>query len=107
MCLRRSDRYNGWANYETWAVVLWLDNEEGMYLHWRDLATEMRDQAKDHRKTFNTPKQEAEYQLAKRLKEEVGENDRPYIDNSVYSDLLGAALSEVNWHEVAAHFLED
>ena len=23
--------YNGWTNYETWAVKLWMDNEEGSY----------------------------------------------------------------------------
>ena len=24
--------YNGWTNYETWNVVLWLENEERTYL---------------------------------------------------------------------------
>jgi hypothetical protein len=26
--------YNGWTNYETWAVSLWLGNEESSYRHW-------------------------------------------------------------------------
>jgi hypothetical protein len=23
--------YNGWENYETWEVALWLQNDEGLY----------------------------------------------------------------------------
>ena len=28
--------YNGWTNYETWNVALWINNEEGLYELARD-----------------------------------------------------------------------
>ena len=31
--------YNGWTNYETWNVALWIGNDEGLY----NVARECRD----------------------------------------------------------------
>src|SRR4051794_18704009 len=39
------ERYNGWANYETWCVHLWLTNEEESYRYWREEARRHRGEA--------------------------------------------------------------
>lgn len=38
-----SEKYNGYTNYPTWNVKLWIDNEEGSYNYWHDAAREAED----------------------------------------------------------------
>lgn len=101
--------YNGWPNYETWAVALWLGNDAGTYEHWRDQtraqwnATAAPDP--DWR-TF-TRRDRTLYKLSEQLKEEVAQDGLPEgTVTGVYADLLGAALSEVHWYTIAEHMLD-
>ena len=93
-----TENYNGWTNYETWAVSLWIDNEELSYRYWRQEA------ARCLRRS--TDKEAASSDLAERLKQEILDN-APTGEPNVYSDLLTAALSEVNWLEIAASWLSE
>jgi len=98
--------YQGWTNYETWNVKLWIDNEEGSYCYWRDAAQEAWDDPEENQFIPEREKR-AEITLAKRLKYEFDDGaDLPELPGP-YSDLLNAALQSVNWYEIAASMLED
>lgn len=112
-------RYNGWTNYETWNVKLWLDNEEGDYRYWKDAAeTAYREALDDEAEDSETPTAEETQdaideavgnladQLKTELDQEMEERGVPAL-SGFYADLLNAALSEVDWHEIAASMIED
>lgn len=100
--------YNGWTNYETWAVKLWMDNNDyAAYLHWREVACRSWELSEDlSPNRFMDRSANARNLLAEQLKDEHSEHPVFAVANgSVYADLLNAALSEVNWLEIANSLL--
>ena len=95
--------YNGWKNYETWSVALILDNEEGSQRYWREATQEAWDEAKED--PVLSREQRARYELAKRLEDEIKEA-QPELD-CLSSQLLGRALSKVEWDDIAYNWLAE
>lgn len=104
--------YNGWKNYETWLVGLWLDNDEADYRYWQTAAEECNRAAADGLGNPYADEQAARLLLADRLKDEL-ENAKDdlleanKLGASLWADLLGAALGQVDWIEVADHILQE
>jgi hypothetical protein len=97
--------YNGWMNYETWAVKLWMDNEESSQAYWREVTREVI----ELNKVAGTPG-DTRYALADCLRDAHEEDAADALGRAnatVFTDLLNAALSEVNWHEIAQSLLDD
>ena len=99
---------NGWSNYETWAVNLWLTDDEARLHRCRALANEANTlgfccaQVLD--KTW-APEEARIFLLADRLKELVEKHNPLAARPSMFADLLAAALEAVNWNEIAREFL--
>lgn len=96
--------YNGWTNYETWCTNLWLDNEEYTHSYCREVA---RDNCELHF-VDNTEdeKLQAVRETEDTIKDFVESELIPQLQG-LAADLLGAALSEVNWSEIAEHYVND
>jgi hypothetical protein len=88
-------KYGGWTNYETWAVKLWLNNDQGWQEQCNEWAIEYLQEAIDREQD----KSHAVDELADRLKW-LHEETAPAADG-VFSDLLNHALASVNWEEIA------
>jgi hypothetical protein len=97
--------YNGWRNYETWAVSLYLDGNhdgEGTYRHVLSLAEDVYGDERD-------PAEGAQRELADILEEYVKDQMDPAVweGASLAGDLLGAALGDVDWWRLAGAKLEE
>lgn len=104
--MNSKEHYDGFANYETWVVSLWMSNDEQSYEHFRELARCIC--SSDEPTLKHLTRTEADIvTLAKALQDELEEYSPVRDHATVYADLMNAALSEVDWHELATELLSD
>jgi len=97
--------YNGYANYETWLVALWIDNDQNNIYHWVEIAKYHYDIAKDTK--YFTKKEEAIISFSDDMKEWYEDNmpDSEEI-GGLFRDMIHAALGCVDWHELAGKYMD-
>jgi len=102
--MRRRGEYQGWSNYETWAIALILDNDRGTY----EMMQEMREEAESYAKDGGSPALSTALVFSDMLKsfvEEIVEDDLGKVSD-FSSQLIHGAIGEVNWREIAENELE-
>lgn len=97
------DTYNGWKNYETWVVNLWLSNDGPLYRETlaRTEAAMDAAEADQIEHLYWTEEQCLRFGVADALKAWVTDDLAPDLGASFASDLLAASLGEVDWSEIA------
>ena len=101
------NEYNGWTNYTTWCVNLWLDNDEQTQNATKARVADFLEDWEPAPVIASigiTTAQARRYAVADMLKEWVDEVVWPGgepIPACMATDLVNSALSEVDWHEIA------
>lgn len=82
--------YNGYKNYPTWNLNLWMDNDYGTYKHYHD---ELRNLDP--------------YELAECIREDVDRDvEEKVIASGYISDILTWALQQIDYLEIAENIVE-
>lgn len=76
--------YNGWTNWETWQIPLWIDNDEGDYLMKRRLL--------NHRSFCDA-------NCAEQIARQAFPDGTP--------DMSPGDMERVNWTEIASHWEDE
>jgi hypothetical protein len=107
--MSRDGTYNGYYNYETWLVKVWIDNDQGNVDHWVEQAKDLYTNKAEDRKYF-TKREEATILLSESMKEYYEDRMPKSISSDniggLWADLLHSALSDVVWIELSGMIME-
>jgi hypothetical protein len=105
--------YNGWTNYETWLVALWIGDEPTSDDEWQKVAKKYlakamlpRDLSRGDRPT-NGEQVIASRNTAQALQDHFRDSEvRPEL-KGIWAAMLDATMNEVNWSEIATRMVEE
>lgn len=106
--------YNGWHNYETWLVNVHLTNNQKETDYWTNKAYDILVAVKNRPSDFPDPwikdNTAAKLTLLSAMMEEITDQSYKDLEKSSYDNLfcglLGSALENVEWDEIAQHFVD-
>jgi len=89
------NKYNGWTNYETWLCNLWFENYD--FTDILDIFEDYEERDDILRVITNYIKDDVEYRV-----EESRESASGFVN-----DLINAALGEIDYYDIAEHYVDD
>jgi len=98
------EKYNGWSNYATWCVKSWIDNDETLHRRINRLGKKCYNNARAGK--YLSREEETIFDFQYILKHYI-EKLNPLYKASMFADLLGWALEEVNWYELSKSIIID
>lgn len=93
---REEEKYNGWTNRETWALALWIDNEEYIYEEVYEIVS--------NAKKYGA----SDYMIADKVKEYIDEYYDEFWENlnkyhkNMWQDI--GSYWRVNWVELIEYY---
>lgn len=98
---------NGWSNYETWNYKLWMDNDQGRYNYYSELAGEIVKESADT--DYHSASDNAKFTLADNLKQQCEEALKEWMPEQTgpFTDILNSGVSQIDWYEIASSLIED
>ena len=102
------DKYNGWTNYETWNVALWMGEVDGLQESIEEHAKKL---VENNTNDGVVDVSQVRYELAGYIEDVIEETFFAHLDMDLLTgpaaDAIGCYQSMIDEYEIAGHYITD